>query len=362
MAPVTHPSLCTTQHRLYRGDHPDVLPGDVPVHLVVTSPPYPMVQMWDAGFSAQSPAVAEALAAEDGPRAFEAMHRVLDPIWAACFERLVPGGFICVNVGDATRTIGGSFQLYSNHARTIQGLLAAGFGLLPDILWRKPTNAPNKFMGSGMLPAGAYVTYEHEYIIVARKGGKRVFRSAADRARRRRSAFFWEERNHWFSDLWQGLTGTRQHLDAATRKRSGAFPVPLPARLIDMYSLQEDCVLDPFAGTGTTALAAAAAGRHSISVERAAGLAEVFAASMERVPAVSAARLAQRLEAHAAFVEARLAAGKSCKHVHTATGIPVMTSQERELALPLARSIEADGPDAWTVSTRLDAMPPADAD
>ena len=221
MASQTQPHRFTTEHRVVWGAHPNQLPDPGPVHLVVTSPPYPMVAMWDDAFSAQSSAAAEAMSAGNGPAAFEAMHRILDPIWEACFERLVPGGFICVNVGDATRTIDGSFQLYSNHARTIQGLLAAGFGLLPDILWRKPTNAPNKFMGSGMLPAGAYVTYEHEYIIVARKGGKRSFRTVADRARRRRSAFFWEERNQWFSDLWQGLTGTRQHLDAATRKRRG---------------------------------------------------------------------------------------------------------------------------------------------
>ena len=351
MASQTQPHRFTTEHRVVWGAHPSQLPDPGPVHLVVTSPPYPMVAMWDDAFSAQSPAAAEALDAGNGPVAFEAMHRILDPIWEACFERLVPGGFICVNVGDATRTIDGSFQLYSNHARTIQGLLAAGFGLLPDILWRKPTNAPNKFMGSGMLPAGAYVTYEHEYIIVARKGGKRSFRTASDRARRRRSAFFWEERNQWFSDLWQGLTGTRQHLDAATRKRSAAFPLELPARLIDMYSLQQDRVFDPFAGTGTTALAAAAAGRHSLSLERSADLQGTFDARMAQVPTVSSQRFDRRLADHKAFVTARTAAGKDCRHVHSTGSFAVMTSQEKDLALPLAQGIEPHAPGAWTVET-----------
>ena len=54
------------------------------------------------------------------------------------------------------------FCLYPNHARILNYLLDIGFSALPDILWRKQTNAPNKFMGSGMLPAGAYVTLEHE--------------------------------------------------------------------------------------------------------------------------------------------------------------------------------------------------------
>ena len=70
MPPATPPSMCTTRHRIIWGDQPTALPVDVPVHLVVTSPPYPMVQMWDEGFSAKSPAAAEALAQEDGPRAF----------------------------------------------------------------------------------------------------------------------------------------------------------------------------------------------------------------------------------------------------------------------------------------------------
>ena len=66
--------------------------------------------------------------------------------------------------------VGGDFCLYPNHARVLNYLLKIGFSALPDILWRKQTNAPNKFMGSGMLPAGAYVTLEHEYIFDFAKG------------------------------------------------------------------------------------------------------------------------------------------------------------------------------------------------
>ena len=65
-------------------------------------------------------------------------------------------------------------------------MLSLGFSALPAIIWRKQTNAPNKFMGSGMLPAGAYVTLEHEYILIFRKGAKREFSSPADKANRRR--------------------------------------------------------------------------------------------------------------------------------------------------------------------------------
>ena len=347
-----------THHRLAIASSPDdagVAPDSV--HLVVTSPPYPMVEMWDAPLSEQHPAVADALAREDGPAAFEAMHRILDPIWAACHRALVPGGLMCVNIGDATRKVGGDFQLCSNHARVIQGLLACGFQLLPDILWRKPTNAPNKFMGSGMLPAGAYVTYEHEYILIARKGGRRLFRTEADRARRRRSAFFWEERNQWFSDVWQGLTGIRQHLQAETRKRSAAYPVELPARLIDMYSLQEDVVMDPFSGTGTTALAAAAAGRSSVSIEREATLRPVFEDTLSRTPTVSAERARQRLKAHEHFLVDRRTRGKAPKHRSAHYGFGVVTRQEVAMQLPVAQSIAPRSPDQWDVSVLPGARP-----
>ena len=127
---------------------------------------------------------------------------------------------------------------------------------------------PNKFMGSGMLPAGAYATLEHEYILILRKGNKREFKSKEDKLRRQQSAFFWEERNVWFSDIWEDLKGTKQNnIDKHIRERSGAYPFELPYRIINMFSLRGDTVLDPFLGTGTTTLACMATARNSIGYE-----------------------------------------------------------------------------------------------
>jgi DNA modification methylase len=200
----------TTEHRVLYGDARDlgVLP-DGSVDLVVTSPPYPMIELWDGLFAALDPRIGEALARADGTAACAGMHRLLDEVWAEAFRVLKPGGIACLNVGDATRTLGGEFQLYANHARVLQACTDLGFRGLPDIVWRKATNAPTKFVGSGMHPAGAYVTLEHEWILVLRKGGLRRFTTAEEKQRRRRSCFFWEERNVWFSDLW-ALTGARQ--------------------------------------------------------------------------------------------------------------------------------------------------------
>lgn len=117
------------------------------------------------------------------------MHQELDKIWSECYRVLKEGGIACINIGDATRTINNNFCLYTNHARIINYCLKIGFTNLPNIIWRKQTNAPNKFMGSGMLPAGAYVTLEHEWILIFRKGGKRQFKTEKDKVERRSSSF-----------------------------------------------------------------------------------------------------------------------------------------------------------------------------
>jgi DNA modification methylase len=90
------------------------------------------------------------------------MHKELDKVWKNIAGAVKEGGIVCINIGDAVRSINREFKLYSNHSRIISAFLNLGFNALPDILWRKQTNSPNKFMGSGMLPPGAYVTLEHE--------------------------------------------------------------------------------------------------------------------------------------------------------------------------------------------------------
>jgi DNA modification methylase len=324
-----------TTHQLHVADARDLsCLNDGTVQLVVTSPPYPMIAMWDDAFTAMNSAIGKALDSQDGLCAFELMHQELDRVWAGCFRVLSEGGFACINIGDATRSIGGQFRLFHNHARIVSSMVQLGFTVLPDILWRKPTNAPNKFMGSGMLPAGAYVTYEHEYILVFRKGDKRVFRTEAQRAERRRSAFFWEERNTWFSDIWSDLGGAKQGLKhPSTRTRSGAFPFELPYRIINMYSLYGDTVLDPFVGTGTTMAAALTTARSSVGFELVDGLASMVDDSLNTAALHAKDLVARRLEAHRRFVAKRLEAGKTIQHTNTVHQVPVITRQEREMEL-----------------------------
>ena len=78
------------------------------VDLIVTSPPYPMIQMWDEMFCKQNPSVEPALKKAEGSAAFELMHKILDPVWNEVFRVLKYGGLACINIGDATRTINGT--------------------------------------------------------------------------------------------------------------------------------------------------------------------------------------------------------------------------------------------------------------
>ena len=145
------------------------------------------------------------------------------------------------------------------------------------------------------------------------------------------SAFFWEERNVWFSDVWN-FTGTRQKLDkSAERERSAAYPFELPFRLIAMYSVKGDTVLDPFMGTGSTHAAAIALQRNSVGYE----IDPTFAETIEetKIAAVEwgRQRQQQRLDNHREFIIAREASGKVVKHFNEHHQIKVMTSQEKEL-------------------------------
>jgi modification methylase len=334
---------------------------DQSVHLVVTSPPYPMIEMWDDHFNASNAAIADALVRSDANLAFELMHQELDGIWRELHRVLAPGGIACINIGDATRTIQGHFRLYANHARVIKMFQSIGFSQLPTILWRKTTNAPNKFMGSGMLPPGAYVTLEHEYILIFRKGAKREFPHDDHKSIRRESAYFWEERNNWFSDVWMGLPGTMQKLNNSTaRKRSAAFPLALPYRLINMFSVKGDTVLDPFLGSGTTMLAAMCAGRNSQGYEIDHDLQPVLLEKIAVVPDTAQELIDERLAAHHLFIKERMASKGDLKYVNRHYGFAVMTRQEQELCLDRVETIQFLSGNCFTVEyiSPADVQPP----
>ena len=321
------------------------------IDLVVTSPPYPMITMWDEMFFKQNQKIKESIDNEDGYITYTLMHQELNKTWREVDRVLKEGGMACINIGDATRTMNGIFKLYPNHSPILEAFLSLGFDSLPTILWRKATNAPNKFMGSGMLPVGAYVTLEHERILIFRKKRKREFVGDEEKDNRMKSAFFYSERNKWFSDIWDDVRGTQQILkEEGVRERSGAYPLELPYRLINMFSVKGDTVLDPFLGTGTTSAAAVITGRSSIGIEKEKKFEKVIDKTIVHSIKSAEDLVQKRIDAYIDFIEQREKSGKTCKYKNIFYSFPVVTKQEQKICFDVPIEKIDTGPESFLVS------------
>lgn len=308
------------------------------VGLVVTSPPYPIIEMWDESFKTQLNKDNIPLLS-DPYVYFEQLHKILDTVWNQMYRILIPGGIMCINIGDATKTIDNKFCLYSNHSRILTHCLSLGFDNLPNIIWRKQTNAPNKFMGSGMLPVGAYVTLQHEHILIFRKGSRRLFKTEAEKQLRRQSAFFWQQRNTWFSDLWQ-FKGIKQTINIKGRDRSGAFPFELPYRLINMFSIKGDTVIDPFVGTGSTIYTAMCSERNSIGVDIDKEYIEHIKSNITEITNTLNDYIEKRIMNHITFVDQyELNKNKLLTKFNKYHDVKVISSQETDIRINMVDNI-----------------------
>jgi DNA modification methylase len=268
--------MLPTVHRIILGNSQQMSElADSTVHLLVTSPPYPMIEMWDTLFGRMDPKISELWQelkvdnrGETVTRIYKSIHENLANVWREAYRVLVDGGIACVNIGDATRTINGKFRLFPNHSMIIEHCEKIGFTTLPYVLWKKPTTKPKykgkgAFLGSGFLPPNAYVTLDCEFILIFRKGRLRQFTSHD--TNRYDSAFTKKERDEWFSQIWT-VAGTRQ-TESQIERRIAAFPEEIVNRLIRMFSVKGDTVLDPFLGSGTTTKAAMQNERNSVGYE-----------------------------------------------------------------------------------------------
>lgn len=244
----------TTVHRLLRGDARDLsFLADESVHLVVTSPPY-----WKLKRYNESPGQMGHL--DD----YEEFLRELNKVWAECYRVLVPGGRLVCVVGDVclSRREHGRHVVVPLHADICVLCRKLGFDNLNPIIWHKISNAAfeantsSKFLGKPYEP-NAIVKNDIEFILMQRKPGG--YRQPTEE-QRERSRIPKAEFNEWFRQIWT-VTG------ASTREHPAPYPLELARRLVRMFSFVGDTVLDPFAGTGTTLLAALQYERNSVGVE-----------------------------------------------------------------------------------------------
>ena len=332
----------TTLHKIYGADSRNLsMIKDRSVNLIVTSPPYPMIEMWDKLFFSLNNKIEEKMNLHETMQAFELMHEELDKVWEECHRVLKEGGIMCIVIGDAVRTLDETFQLFSSHSRILAKAMQIGFYILPSIIWNKPTNAPNKFLGSGTLPIGAYVKMEHEHILVFRKGNKRKF-TGGEIELRRISSIFWEERNEWYSDIWKGINGKRQTINnTGSRNRSAGFPIEIPMRLISMFSSIEDTVLDPFLGEGTTVTASILLERNSVSVEIDHKLVEEYSKNIAFKVSTINNLIDERILRHRKFIQNM--GERQWKYFNNSLKMPVVSANERWIKFNHIKAIDLRG-------------------
>lgn len=244
-----------TRHTIRQGDARDLSFIETQsVHLVVTSPPYAMLKEYPdhPGQLGNIPVYDEFL-------------DELDRVWKECLRILVPGGRICCVVGDVciSRRAGGRHHVLPLSADIQVRARKIGLDNLTPIRWLKVANIKleasksSRYLGKPNLPNGV-IKNDLEHILLMRKPGG--YRSPTDE-QQRLSFIPTEEYMKLFAPFWMDLTGQFRTSHPAP------YPVELPRRLIRMFSFVGDTVVDPFGGTGTTALAAMETGRHSKTVE-----------------------------------------------------------------------------------------------
>ena len=244
-----------TTHRLLLGDSRDIV-AELPkesVQLAITSPPY-----WTLKEYEEHP---DQLGHVDD---YEEFLDAIDIVWEGVRRALVPGGRLVVIVGDVclSRRKFGRHVVVPLHASIQERCRALGYDNLAPIIWHKISNATlevangSSFLGKPYEP-NSVIKNDIEFILFQRKpGGYRRPTLAA----RVMSVIPEELHRQYFQQIWT-LGG------ASTRKHPAPFPLKLAERLIRMFSFVGDTVLDPFIGTGTSSVAAAMIGRHSIGIE-----------------------------------------------------------------------------------------------
>ena len=221
------------------------------VALVVTSPPYFAGKQYE-----------EELGAEGIPASYTEYVALLEGVFAECVAKLEPGGRIAVNVANLGR------KPYRSLSADVIGILQDKLGLLlrGEVVWRKARGAGgNCAWGSFRSPANPVLRDLTERVVIASKGR---FDRAVPRAARQRDGL--PHRPTTTADEFMEATLDVWELapESATRVGHPApFPVELPQRFVELYTYEGDVVLDPFMGSGSTAVAALRTGRHFLGYD-----------------------------------------------------------------------------------------------
>jgi len=215
-------------------EHMGELP-DNSVHLMVTSPPYNVGKEYDQNLSLKE--YRELLTA-----VFKEVHRVL-----------VVGGRACVNVANLGRK-----PYLPLHSFVIEDMMKLDFFMRGEIIWDKASSAGTSMAwGSWLSPTNPSLRDTHEYILVFSKGNNDRLKING-----KQGTITKEEFVEYTKSVW-----TFPAQRASMVNHPAPFPPELPTRLIKLYTFSGDIVLDPFIGSGTSAVAALANNRHYVGYE-----------------------------------------------------------------------------------------------
>lgn len=208
---------------------------DCSVHLMITSPPYNVGKTYDKDLT------------------LDEYRRFLKRVSAEIYRVLVPGGRACINVANLGRK-----PYIPLHSYIIEDILDIGFLMRGEIIWNKASSSsPSTAWGSWLSAANPTLRDIHEYILIFSKDtfSRKYIKG-------RRNTIKKNEFLEYTKSVWT--------FSAESARKVGhpaPFPEELPYRLIQLYTYSDEVILDPFAGSGTTCLAALKTGRKYVGYE-----------------------------------------------------------------------------------------------
>lgn len=212
----------------------DELP-DNSVHLMITSPPYNVSKEYDEDLT------------------LDEYRDLLRRVIGETHRVLVDGGRVCVNVANIGRK-----PYIPIHAFLAEDMLHAGFAMRGEVIWNKGGSAgTSTAWGSWKSATNPTLRDVHEYILIFSKN------SFARVAGGKRSTIGRDEFLECTKSIWTFPSESARRVG-----HPAPFPIELPRRLIQLYSFEGDVVLDPFAGSGSTCIAALQSGRKFVAYEK----------------------------------------------------------------------------------------------
>ncbi|MDR1654966.1 MAG: site-specific DNA-methyltransferase, partial [Treponema sp.] len=212
---------------------------DNSLHLMITSPPYNVSKEYDDDLSLKE------------------YLDLLKNAFSETYRVLINGGRACINVANLGRK---PYIPLSDFISKM--MIEIGFNMRGEIIWNKAASAsPSTAWGSWQSAANPILRDIHEYILIFSKGSYRRERSKEEMLEKQ-NTITKEQFMEWTKSIWS--------MNAESARRIGhpaPFPEELPNRLIQLYSFTNDIILDPFMGSGTTAVAAKKAKRNFIGYD-----------------------------------------------------------------------------------------------